>query len=112
MIESVVEVLEADLDEIKAIIVEKVHQRDYPLRIYHRMEVMPGGSRVFSNFIVGSDKRVFGKIQNAKLLKKTGMLTEEGYKVWFVHIDEESKNMEKFLPKLFEENADAYWKGK
>jgi hypothetical protein len=39
-------------------------------------------------------------------------MTEKGYKVWFTHVREESTNFGRFLPKLFEENADARWKGK
>ena len=108
MVETIAEVLEADLDETKAVILEMFRQKEFPLRVYHRMEVMPGGTRVFSNLTLGSKS----KRQNAQLLKKTGIMTENGYKTWFTHVREESKNFEKFLPKLFEENADARWKGK
>ncbi len=108
MIDTVAEVIEADLDETKAVLREKFRQTEFPLMVYHRMEVMPGGTRIFSNLTLGSDN----KRQNAQLLKKTGIMTEKGYKVVFTHVQEEGKNFEKFLPKLFEENADARWKGK
>lgn len=112
MVETIAEVLEADLDETKAVILEKFRQWSFPMRVYHRMEATPDGTRMYSNLTVGSDTPIIGRIQNARLKRNMRILTEEGYKVWFNHVREESKNFEKFLPKLYEENADARWKSK
>jgi len=111
MIDTVADVLEADLDETKAVILEKFRQRNFPVRVYHRMEAIPGGTRMYSNLTVGSDTPIIGRIQNARLRRKMRIFTEEGYRVLFNHVREESRSFEKFLPKLYEENADARWKG-
>lgn len=111
MIETIAEVLKADIDETKAVILEKFRQRAFPLRVYHRMEAIPDGTRMYSNLTLGSDTSIIGRIQNARLRRKMRIFTEEGYKVLFNHVREESKNFEKFLPKLYEECADARWKG-
>jgi len=106
MIETVAEVLEADIDETKAVILEKFRQRAFPMRIYHRMEAIPDGTRMYSNLTVGSDTPIIGRIQNALLRRKMRIFTEEGYKVLFNHVREESKNFSKFLPKLYAECAE------
>lgn len=108
VMDTVAEVLEADLDETKAVFRERIRQAELPLVIYHRFEVMPGGTRIFSNFTFGSDD----KEQNAQLAERLKIRTEEGYKVAFTHIQEECKNFEKIVPKLFEAHADDRWKGK
>jgi hypothetical protein len=45
MVETIAEVLEADLDKTKAAILEMFRQKEFPLQVYHRMEVMPGGKQ-------------------------------------------------------------------
>lgn len=114
MVDAIVEVLEASIiSDDQTIILERFRQRSFPMTIYHRMEAMPGGTRVYSNLTVGSDIPVFGRIHNAILRRKMRISTPDGYKVWFNHVSDEGKNYAKFLPKLFEkECTDPKWKEK
>jgi len=112
MIDTVADLLEASIDETKTIILEKFRQRNFPVRAYHKTEAVPGSTRMYSNLTVGSDTPITRRIQNARFRRKMRIFTEEGYKVIFNHVREESKNFEKFLPKLYVENADARRKGK
>ena len=112
MVETIAEVLEASIiAENQTIILEKFRQHAFPMSVYHRMEAIPNGTRIYSNLTVGSDTPFFGRIHNALLRKKMRISTKEAYNVWFGHVKEEGKNFEKFLPKLFEkECTDPKWK--
>ena len=111
MVETIAGVLEASIiDENQTIILEKFRQRSFPMSVYHRMEAIPNGTRIYTNLTVGDDTPFLGRIHNALLRKKMRISTEEAYNVWFVHVKEEGQNLEKFLPKLFAECADSKWK--